>query len=79
MKLAGIAYLIAGPLLLVSAAGYAYAQIVLKPKYDADLDDYYHELEDQSPALAKYEKWTRTCLTGVVVSVLLLFAASFVF
>ena len=78
MNLRIFAYLVGGPLFLVSAAGYAYAQIVLKPKYDADLDDYYHEFEHQNPALANYEKWSRLCLTGVVVSALLLFAASLI-
>ena len=52
-------YLIAGPLFLISFAGYLYVQLKLKSKYDADLDDYYYEFEDENPNLALYNKWSK--------------------
>ncbi len=70
-----ILYIIAGPLFLISFAGYLYVKLTLKPKEDSDLDDYYYEFEDQHPALAKYTKWSKITFTAVVVSVLLLFIA----
>lgn len=68
-------YIIAGLLFLVSVAGHFYVKLRLRPD-DAELDDYYYEFEDQQPGYARYEKWSRLTLTGVAVSMLLLFVAA---
>jgi hypothetical protein len=68
-----ILYIIAGPLFLISLAGYLYVKLRLKPKEGSDLDDYYHEFEDQHPAFAKYIKWSKITFTAAVIAALLLF------
>lgn len=70
-----ILYIIAGPLFLISFAGYLYVKLSLKPKEDSDLDDYYYEFEDQHPAMAKYIKWSKITLSIAVIAALLLFLA----
>ena len=69
-------YIIAGPLFLISLAGYVYVKLRLKPKEDSDLDDYYWEFEDQHPAYAKYTKWSKITFTVAALAVLLLFLAT---
>lgn len=68
-----ILYIIAGPLFLIAVAGHIYVKVRLRP--GDDLDDYYHEFEDQHPGYAKYSKWSRITLTAAVISMLLLFLA----
>ena len=68
-----ILYIIAGPLFLISFAGYLYVKLSLKPKEGSDLDDYYYEFEDQHPGLAKYTKWSKITFTVAVIAALLLF------
>jgi hypothetical protein len=69
-----VLYIIAGPLFLVSIVGHFYVKLRLRPD-DSELDDYYHEFEDQQPGYARYERWSRVTLTGAAVSMLLLFVA----
>jgi len=71
-----VLYIIAGPLFLIAAAAHIFVKIKLPPKYDADLDDYYHEFEDQHPQLAKYQKWSRITFIAAVAAMLLLFVAA---
>jgi hypothetical protein len=66
--------IIAGPLFLISLAAHLYVRIRLRPR-DPELDDYYHEFENQYPGLARYTKWSRITFTAVAISVLLLFIA----
>jgi len=68
-------YIIACPLFLVSIAGYIGVKLRLRPGDDSDLDDYYHEFEEQHPGYARYLKWSRITFTGVVIAMLLLFVA----
>jgi hypothetical protein len=68
-----ILYIIAGPLFLISLAGYLYVKLRLKPKDGSDLDDYYYEFEDQHPAFARYIKWSKITFTAAVIAALLLF------
>jgi len=68
-----ILYIIAGPLFLISFAGYLYVKLRLKPKEGSDLDDYYYEFEDQHPDLAKYTRWSTITFTVAVIAALLLF------
>ena len=70
-----ILYIIAGPLFLISLAGYLYVKVRLQQKEDSDLDDYYYEFEDQHPAFAKYTKWSRITFTSAAIAALLLFLA----
>ena len=70
-----VLYVIACPLLLVSSAGYIGVKLRLRPGDDSDVDDYYHELEEQHPGYARYLRWSRITFTGVVVAMLLLFLA----
>jgi hypothetical protein len=67
--------LFAGSLFFVSAAAHLYAKLRLRPRDDSDLDDYYHEFEDQHPGLARYNAWCRVTLTGVIIAMLLMFLA----
>jgi hypothetical protein len=69
-----ILYIIAGPLFLISVAGYIFVKLRLRPT-DPDLDDYYHEFEDQHPEYAKYLKWSKLTFTAVIISMLLLLIA----
>ena len=71
-----ILYIIAGPLFLIAAAAHIYVKIKLPPKYDSDLDDYYHEFEDSHPELAKYEKWAKITFTAAAIAALILFIAT---
>ncbi|MHC4117005.1 MAG: hypothetical protein ACYSWO_05815 [Planctomycetota bacterium] len=70
-------YIIAGMLFLISVAGHFYVKIRLRPD-DSELDDYYHEFEDQAPGYARYDKWMRITSIGIAASMLLLFVAAIV-
>jgi hypothetical protein len=70
-------YLAAGPMFLISIGSYVYIQLRFKPNSD-ELDDYYWEVEDRHPGLARYNKWSRITLTATAASALLLFAAAFI-
>ncbi len=70
-----ILYIIAGPLFLISLAGYLYVKVRLQPKEDSDLDDYYYEFENQHPAFARYTKWSRITFAAAAIAALLLFLA----
>ena len=72
-----VLYIIAGPLFLISIAAHFYVKLRLRPD-DSDLDDYYHEFEDQQPGYARYERWSRITLAGAAVSMLLLFVAAMI-
>jgi hypothetical protein len=41
---------------------------------DPDLDEYYHEFEAEHPQHARYTKWLKITLAGIVISMLLMFA-----
>ncbi len=68
-----ILILIACPLFLISAAGHLYVKLRMRP--GDDLDDYYHEFEEQHAGYARYTKWSQFTFTGAVIGALLLFAA----
>lgn len=72
-----VLYIIAGPLFLISIGGHFYVKLRLRPD-DKELDDYYHEFEDQQPGYAQYERWSRITIMGATVSMLLLFVAAVV-
>lgn len=60
-------------LFLISIIGYIGVQVCLRPKDDSDLDDYYHEFEEQHPGYARYLEWSRITLTAAVIGALFLF------
>jgi lysylphosphatidylglycerol synthetase-like protein (DUF2156 family) len=70
-----IAILLGGCLFLVSGMAFLCVKIFLRPKADSDLDDWHFEFEDRHPQLARYEFWSRITFAGVVIGMLLLFAA----
>ena len=69
----GFIVLFSAPVFLVSVLAHIFVKIKIRPGEDSDLDDYYHEFEDQHPQLAKYEKWSKITLAGTVVGMLGLF------
>jgi hypothetical protein len=69
--------LLAGPLFLISIGAYVYIQLRLKPDSD-ELEDYFWEVEDRHPGLARYNKWSRITLAAAALAALLLFAAAFI-
>jgi len=69
--------LAAGPLFLISIGAYIYVQLRLKPDSD-ELEEYYWEVEDRHPDMARYNKWSRITLTATAAAALLLFAAAFI-
>ena len=62
-------------LFLISITGYIIVQFRLRPRDDSDLDDYYHEFEEQHGGYARYLKWSRITFTGAIIAALLLFLA----
>jgi hypothetical protein len=74
MKL--ILYMIAGPMFLISFTAYMYLSHKLRTGYNHDLEDYYHEVEDLHPGLARHNKWTRISFAVAALSALMLFIAT---
>jgi len=66
-------YLAGGVLFLASVAAHLYVRLRLRPGEDSDLDDYYHEFEDQHPGYARYTRWLQITLAGAAIGILLLF------
>ena len=65
-------YILGGMLFLASAAAHVYVRFRLRPP-DDDLDDYYHEFEDQHPGYARYDRWLGITMAGATSGVLLFF------
>ena len=66
-------YIAGGFLFLASAAAHLYVRVRLRPRDNSDLDDYYHEFEDQHPEYARYTKWLQITLGGAALGLLLMF------
>ena len=62
-------------LFLVSVVGHVVVRWRLRPSFDSDVDDYYHEFEEEHPGYARYLKWSRITLTGAIIAMLMLFVA----
>ncbi len=77
MHIRVLVLLLAGPLFLVSIGAYVYVQVRLKPDSD-ELEDYFWEVEDRHPGLARYNKWSRITLAAAALAAMLLFAAAFI-
>ena len=70
-----ILYIIACLMFLISLVGYVFVRLWLHPKDDSDLDDYYHEFEEEHPGYAKYLKWSKFMYTCAAIGALILFLA----
>ncbi|MBN1359936.1 MAG: hypothetical protein JW993_05060 [Sedimentisphaerales bacterium] len=68
-------YVAGGFLFLGSVAAHVYARVRLRPRDGSDLDDYYHEFEDQHPGYARYTMWLRLSTAGAAGGMLLMFLA----
>ncbi len=77
MHIRVLGLLFAGPLFLISIGAYIYVQLRLKPDSD-ELEEYFWEVEDRHPDLARYNKWSRITLSTAALAALLLFAAAFI-
>jgi hypothetical protein len=66
-------YIAGGFLFLASAAAHLYVRLRLRPREDSDLDDYYHEFEDQHPEYARYTRWLQITLGGAILGILMTF------
>ena len=66
-------YATGGVLFLLSLAAQVYVRLRMRPATDSDLDEYYHEFEDQHPEYARYTKWLRLTTGGAALGMLLLF------
>lgn len=64
--------LIGGLLFLLSAAGFLYVKIKLRPR-DEDVEEVYWEFEDQAAGMGRYERWSRLTFAGVVASMAMIF------
>lgn len=69
-------YIIGGFLFLVSVAAHLYVRLRLRPGENSDLDDYYHEFEDQHPEYARYTKWLQITMSGAALGLLLMFVGA---
>ena len=65
-------YIVSCVLFLISIIGYIFVRIRLRPRDDSDLDDYYHEFEEEHPGYARYLRWSRITFTGAVIAAMLL-------
>lgn len=77
MHIRVLGLLLAGPLFLISIGAYVYVQLRLKPDND-ELEDYFWEVEDRHPGLARYNRWSRITLAAAALAALLLFASAFI-
>ncbi len=66
--------ILGGLLFLGSMAAHVYARVRLRPSEDSDLDDYYHEFEDEHPEYARYSLWLNITMGGAALGMALLFA-----
>ena len=66
-------YVVGGFLFLGSVIAHIYVRLRLRPGPDSDVEDYYHEFEEQHPGYAKYCKWLHITLGAAALGVLLLF------
>jgi len=64
---------IGAPLFVVAMGTYIYVRLFLHIK--GDLEDVYHEFEEQDKEYARYLRWEKACLTAACLAALLLFLA----
>ena len=64
---------IGAPLFVIAMVGYIYARLFLRVR--DDLEEVYHEFEEQHLDYARYLRWEKACLTTACLAALLLFLA----
>ncbi len=67
--------IIAGPVFIAAIIARLWIWARLRPGRDSDIDEYYHEFEDQHPDYIRYAKWSRITYIAAIISALLLFLA----
>ncbi|MBN1817710.1 MAG: hypothetical protein JW828_10135 [Sedimentisphaerales bacterium] len=70
---------VSGLVFLGSIITHLIVWIRMRPRPGSDFDETYYELEEQRPDYARYQKASRITFSIAVVSVLVLFTATFVF
>ncbi len=73
--MSSILLIIAGPVFIAAIIARLWVWVRMRPKQDSDLDEYYHEFEDQHPDYIRYVKWSRITYIAAIISALLLFLA----
>jgi hypothetical protein len=71
-------YILGGFLFLASAIAHLYVRVRLRPRDDSDLDNYYHEFEDQHPEYARYTRWLQITMGGAALGLLLTFVGAMI-
>ena len=66
-----ILILVSGLMFIICSAGFIYVKIKMRP--NDDIDEYHFEFEDHHPGLQKYNKYYNLFISGIVISMLLLF------
>ena len=61
-----------GILFLISAAGYLYVKIRLRPR-EQDVEEVYWEFEEQAEGMGRYETWSRRTFAGAVAGMAMVF------
>ena len=71
--------IIAGTLFVLSLGAHIYVKLCMRPEKDTDredyYEDYYYEVEEADPVLARYNKWSRVTFAAAVIAALMLFIA----
>jgi hypothetical protein len=66
--------LIGGLIVVVAAVAHVVVRVRMRPP--DDLDDYYHEVEEQHPAYRRYLRWRYWTFGAASIGALLLFLAT---
>ncbi len=72
--LAHAMYVLGGLLFLGSVVAHLCVRVWLRPR-DPDLDDLYHEFEDEHPEYARYCRWLKLTTASATLGLLMTFAA----
>ena len=70
-----IMILIAGSCFCICSMAYIFVKFALRPKDNGDWEQVHWEFEDSHPEIKKYHFWCRILLSGVIISMLLIFIA----
>ena len=74
LVLARIMYVLGGLLFLGSVVAHLGVRLWLRPR-PPDLDDVYHEFEDEHPEYARYCRWLKVTTATATLGILMTFVA----
>lgn len=74
LVLTRIMYVLGGLLFLGSVVAHLGVRVWLRPR-DPDLDDVYHEFEDEHPEYARYCRWLKVTMATATLGILMTFVA----